>query len=222
MNTMNKLNFLILLFVLAGSTVFAQQTTPAPETKTEDSEAVKKRNEADQKIYQLALRYNDLIAARIKLLDLIERNPTNTRYPELLASLYYDSNLFGSAAIAALDLLEINDRSVVALEIAAYSLEQLGAMDRALPQFERHYLLTDDIFSLYKTAYLQYTLKRYEEALNSVNMLVKNNKSSEQMLGFPKEDNTNQDITVKAAALNLKGLVYLDQNSKAEATTAFE
>jgi tetratricopeptide (TPR) repeat protein len=219
---MNKLNLLILLFVLAGSTVFAQETTPPAEVQKEDPEVIKRRNESDQKIYQLALRYNDLVAARIKLLELIERNPNNARYPELLASLYYDSNLFGSAAIAALDLLELNDRSTVGLEIAAYSLEQLGALDRALPQFERLYLLTDDIFSLYKTAYLQYSLKRYEEALNSINMLVKNNKSTEQKLGFPKEDNTNQEVSVKAAALNLKGMVYMDQNSKAEATTAFE
>ncbi len=222
MNPMNKLKIMTLLFLLAGSTVFAQQTAETQEPKVVEPESIRKLNETDQKTYQLALRYNDLIAARVKLLELIERNPTNTRYPELLASLYFDSNLYGSAAIAALDVLEKSDRSTVALEIAAYSLEQLGALDRALPQFERLYLLTDDIFSLYKTAYLQYSLKRYEEALNSITMLIKNNKSSEEKLGFPKADSTNQEITVKAAALNLKGLVYLDQDSKAEAQTAFE
>jgi predicted Zn-dependent protease len=222
MNTMNKLSILILLFAFAGSTALAQQTTQEQAAPTEEPESLRKRNETDQRIYQLALRYNDMAAARIKLLELIERNPTNPRYAELLASIYFDSNQFSSAAVAALDLLEINDRSTVGLEVAAYSLEQLGAMDRALPQFERLYLLTDNIFSLYKTAYLQYSLKRYEEALNSINMLVKNNKSNEEKLGFPKEDDTTQEVTVKAAALNLKGMVYLDQNSKAEAITAFE
>lgn len=215
-NPMNTMKTLILLFFITGSTVMAQQV-PADEP-----ESSRKRNETDQKIYQMALRYNDIVVARVKLFELMDRNPTNARYPELLASLYFETNQYGSAAVAALDALEKNDKSIPALEVAAYSLEQLGALDRALPQFERLYLLNDDIFSLYKTAYLQYSLKRYEEALNSINMLVKNTKSNEQKLGFPKEDDSTQEVSVKAAALNLKGLVYLDQGSKAEAKTAFE
>lgn len=189
-------------------------TSGSPET-------VRKRNETDQRIYQMALRYNDLAVARMKLYELMERNPTNARYPELLSTLYFESNQFTSAAISALDLLEVNDQSVAGLEIAAYSLEQLGAMDRALPNFERHYLLTGNLFSLYKTAYMQYSLEKYEEALNSVSMLAKNNKANEEKLGFPTTAEETQEVTVRAAALNLKGMVYLSQKNKAEAVEAF-
>lgn len=106
------------------------------------------------------------------------------------------------------------------MEIAAYSLEQLGAFDRALPYYESLHLLTGDNFSLYKSAYLQYSMKRYAEAMNSVNMLVKNAKPDEK-IGFAVSETETQQVNMKAAALNLKGLVYLDQNSKAEAKTAF-
>jgi tetratricopeptide (TPR) repeat protein len=211
---MNKLLLTIAVVAMSSIAVFAQETTP------QDSESNRKRNEADIKIYQLALRYNDLPVARMKLFELVERNPNNITYKETLASLYFESSQSTSAAIAAMDILEANDNSITALEIAAYSLEQLGALDRSLPNFERHYLLTGNLFSLYKTAYLQYSLNRQEEALNSISMLVKNNKSGEEIVGFPKNDNTQQEVSLKAAALNLKGMVYMYMKNKEEARLA--
>ena len=182
----------------------------------------KQRNEADQKIYQMALRYNDPAIAKARLYDLIERNPDNPRYRELLGNIYFEMEQYSSAALVALDLLQINDKSIPALEIAAYSLEQLGALDRALPHFESLHLLSGDLFSLYKTSYLQYSLKKYDEALNSTIMLIKNNKSADEMLAFPKKDNTTQEVSMQVAALNLKGLIYKEQGNKEEAKAAFD
>lgn len=212
---MNKITFIAGLLICMATAVFAQQ-----ETAQQDTESVRKRNESDQRIYQMAMRYNDLAVARMKLYELMERNPSNTRYPELLATLYFDAGQYASAAVSAIDLLEVNDKSVTALEIAAYSLEQLGAMDRALPHFERHYLLTGNLFSLYKTGYMQYSLNRPEEALNSLNMLIKNAKSAEEVIGFPSATGDTQEINLKAAGLNLKAMLYMDQKNKAEALEA--
>jgi tetratricopeptide (TPR) repeat protein len=214
----SKLTLLLCLMIGMANMLFAQEANaPAPQL---DAETVRKRNEVDQRIYQAAMRYNDLTVARVKLYELMERNPSNTRYPELLASLYFDAGQYTSAAVSAIDLLEMNDKSVTALEIAAYSLEQLGAMDRALPNFERHYLLTGNLFSLYKTAYMQYSLDKSEEALNSVNMLIKNNKSSEEKVGFPMANNETQEVSLKAAGLNLKAMIYMGLQNKEEAMEA--
>ncbi|MFC3974880.1 tetratricopeptide repeat protein [Belliella kenyensis] len=214
---MNKMRLLLVLLVMAAFPVLAQE-----ESAQEVSESLRKRNEIDQRVYQLAIRYNDMAVARTKLMELLERNPTNSRYGELLATLYFDTNQFSSAAISALDVLQINDRSIEALEIAAYSLEQIGALERSLTQFERLYLLTDDIFALYKSAYLQFSLKKYDETMNSINMLVKNAKSSEEKLGFPISETENQEISMRAAALNLKALVYIEQGSKEDARKAYQ
>src|SRR5690554_943731 len=208
---------LLLCMVSAGAWAQAQE---AAQSAAADSN--KQRNEADQKIYQMALRYNDPSIAKARLYDLIERNPENLRYRELLANIYFDMEQFSSAALVAMDILQINDKNINALEIAAYSLEQLGALDRALPHFESLHLLSGDLFSLYKTSYLQYSLKKYDEALNSVNMLIKNKKSEEEMLAFPKKDNTTQEVSMQVAALNLKGLIYREQGNKAEAKAAFD
>jgi tetratricopeptide (TPR) repeat protein len=208
-------------FILTLAFIGLSATSLIAQEQNVDTEANKKANEADRKVYQMAMRYNDLAVARMKLHELMERNPTNLSYLETLVSLYFEAGQYTSAAVSALDLLEKNDQSLVGIEVAAYSLEQLGAFDRALPQFERHYLLTGNLFSLYKTAFMQYSLNRQDEAINSINMIVKNPKSSDEKVGFPKADNTNQEVSIKAAALNLKGMVYMYQKNKTEAVQAF-
>jgi tetratricopeptide (TPR) repeat protein len=209
---------IMLLLGLCSSSLFAQNLDSLAKLDPKISTAL---DLSDQAAYQLAIRYNDLDVAKVKLYNLLLRNPSNLRYAELLASLYFDLNQLSSAALVSLDILDGNRNNTTALEIAAYSLEQLGALDRALPHFESMYLLTGDNFSLYKSGFIQYSLKRFPEALNSVNMLVKNAKPEEK-IGFPKSQTETQQIDMKAAALNLKGMLYLEQGSKAEAKTAFE
>jgi len=199
----------------------AQEADSLANVPKLDKKTLDALNASDLEIYQLSLRYNDLVIAKSKLYELITRNPNNLQYAELLSSMYYELGQSSSAALVAIDILETNDQNLVALEIAAYSLESLGALDRALPHFESLHLLTGDNFPLYKTAFLQYSLKRYAEALNSTNMLIKNAKPDEK-IGFPKSATETQEVSMKAAALNLKGMIYMDQGSKEEAKVAFQ
>jgi len=223
---MMKMKFAVLILLLcisAQNISFAQEETKITPATKESSESIKAKNESDNRIYSLAMRYNDASVAKLKLYELMERNPGNLAYAETLSSMYFEMEQYGSAALVALDLLERNDKSLTALEVAAFSLEQLGALERALPHFESLHLLSGDLFSLYKAGYLQYTLKKYDEGLNSVNMLIKDSKAAEQKLNFPKgENNEMQEVSMVAAAQNLKGLIYKDQGSVAEAKTAFE
>ncbi|GAB3223063.1 hypothetical protein J0A67_10870 [Algoriphagus aestuariicola] len=213
-----KRTFLLLLLAICAGNLAAQTANDSLPKLDLKLKAV--LNATDQAAYQIAMSYSDPSIAKAKLFDLMVRNPEDIRYREALANLYFDAQQFASAALVSMDILKINDKNIGALEIAAYSLEQLGALDRALPHFESLYLLTGDNFSLYKSAFIQYNLKRYEEAMNSVTMLVKNAKADEK-IGFPKSQTETQQVAMKAAALNLKGLIYLDQNSKTEAKTAF-
>lgn len=210
----------VIIMLLAMSAGFVSAQTATDSIPRLDAKTKNALNAIDMAAYQLANRYNDRAMQKAKLYDLMVRNPEDLRYLEALANLYFDAGQPASAALVALDILEINDKNIGAKEIAAYALEQLGALDRALPQFESLYLLTGDNFSLFKSGSIQYELKRYGEAINSVNMLIKNAKPEEKV-GFPKEDGTTQEVSMKAAALNLKGLIYLDQNSKTEAKEAF-
>jgi tetratricopeptide (TPR) repeat protein len=212
--------FIILVSFLLASVATVLGQTAADSIPKFDPKVKSALNAADQLAYQAALRYSDLETAKIKLYDLLARNPEDLRYMEALGSLFFESGKNASAALVAMDLLKINDKNVGALEIASYSLEQLGAFDRALPYYESLHLLTGDNFSLYKSAYLQYSMKRYAEAMNSLTMLLKVAKADEK-IGFAVSETETQQVDMKAAALNLKGLVYLDQDSKIEAKAAF-
>lgn len=220
-----NMKYAVLIMLLCFSTLGvlrAQENASPDSTIAAASGSKQAQNEVDNRIYSLAMRYNDVSVAKIKLYELMERNPRNLSYAETLASLYFEMEQYGSAALVSLDILERNDESLTGLRVAAFSLEQLGALERALPHFESLHLLSGDLFSLYKTGYLQYTLKKYDEALNSVNMLIKDKKAAEQNLNFPMGDNNMQEVSMVAAAQNLKGLIYKDQGSAEEARAAFE
>jgi len=215
---MIKIAVFVSLFTLSIGSAFAQTATDSiPKFDPKVKNAL---NMVDQMAYQAGLRYSDLSIAKIKLYDLMARNPEDLRYMEALGSLYFEAGEYASSALVAMDILKINDKNVGALEIASYALEQLGAFDRALPYYESLHLLTGDNFSLYKSAYLQFSMKRYAEAMNSLTMLMKLAKTDEK-IGFAVSETETQQVDMKAAALNLKGLVCLDQNSKAEAKAAF-
>jgi tetratricopeptide (TPR) repeat protein len=215
---MMKIAVFVSLFTLSIGSAFAQ--TAADSIPKFDPKVKNALNMVDRMAYEAALRYSDLSIAKQKLYDLMARNPEDLRYMEALGSLYFEAGQNASAALVAMDILKINDKNVGALEIASYALEQLGAFDRALPYYESLHLLTGDNFSLYKSAYLQYSMKRYAEAMNSLTMLMKVAKTDEK-IGFAVSETETQQVDMKAAALNLKGLVFLDQNSKAEAKAAF-
>jgi tetratricopeptide (TPR) repeat protein len=215
---MMKIAVFVSLFSLSIGAAMAQTATDSiPKFDPKVKSAL---NMVDQMVYQAGLRYSDLSIAKIKLYDLMARNPEDLRYMEALGSLYFEAGEYASSALVAMDILKINDKNVGALEIASYALEQLGAFDRALPYYESLHLLTGDNFSLYKSAYLQYSMKRYAEAINSLTMLMKVAKPDEK-IGFAVSETETQQVDMKAAALNLKGLVFLDQNSKVEAKAAF-
>src|SRR5690606_35206958 len=129
-----KRTFLLLLLALCAGNLTAQ--TANDSLPKLDPKLKATLNAADQAAYQIAMAYSDQAVAKSNLFDRIVRNPDDLRYREALANLYFDSRQFASAALVSLDMLQINDKNVGALEIAAYSLEQLGALDRALPHFE--------------------------------------------------------------------------------------
>lgn len=214
---MKHVLFMLLMAFCASATI--AQT--ADSIARLDPKLKRTLNVEDQAAYQLALRFNDIGVAKSSLYSLIVRNPEDIRYVQMLASVYYEAGQAMSAALVSLEVLKADDKNIAALEIAANSLEQVGALERALPHFETLYLLAGDNFSLYKSGFLQYSLKKYPEALNSMNMLVKNAKPDEKV-GFPKSQVETQEISMKAAALNLKGMIYLDQGSKTEAKAAFQ
>ena len=173
-------------------------------------------------IYSLAKKYNDPAVARMALYNLIAVNPSSSAILDSLALLYFDYQQYASAAIVAQDALSLNPDDLFASEVAAIAFDNLGVKSRAVTHYEKLYLASNDLETLYKIAFLQYELKRYSEALNNTDIITASPKSEEIKLLFPLNNQQNQEISLKASTLRLKGMIEAAQGNTEQARTYFQ
>jgi hypothetical protein len=92
--------------------------------------------------YNVAVRFNDMTAAKDALYDLIVENPANDSLFLSLAVMYYDSRQYASTILVSQELLARNAKNTTAIELAAASFESLNIYDKALQHYESLYLQT--------------------------------------------------------------------------------
>ncbi len=158
-------------------------------------------------IYNTAKIFNDPIVARTALYSLLAENPGNVALYDSLAILYLQYNQFASAALVAQQAMQINPQDMFAVEIAATSLDNLGAKDRALTNYEKLYLNNGDINTLYKISFLQFELKRFAESETSLDIIIGDPQSEERFIRFPTADGAGQDVSLKASAERVKAMI---------------
>lgn len=197
--------------------------TPA-EVKPEETEPVVADPlfEHFYRKYVMASRWNDSQAAKDALLDLIILRPKNDSLIYTLAYYYFDNNQFAPAMLIAQDLLARNDKNYRYLELSAASFEALGLLDKALQNYETIYLLSNNTMALYKIAFLQYDLKRYEEGLTNVDILMSRPDVETIKIGFNDANNQPKEYAMKLAVLNLKGLIMEEKGDKPGAKKIYE
>jgi tetratricopeptide (TPR) repeat protein len=213
---MKKFTFLFMMIALLASlSLFAQNSQTVKPKETEDYKR-------QLTVYQLASRYNDVAVAKSALYNMLAIDPSNISLLDSLAYYYFDYQQFAPAIIVAKDILSINPNHLAAIEICAIGFENLGIQDQALTYYESLYLKNNDLYNLYKIAFLQFNLKRYKESGTSADIIINNKKSEELKLVFGTGDNKQQEIIMKAAIYNLKGMISKDEGDKANAKKHFE
>lgn len=231
-----RILFVVACMWLAASVAVAQKkgkknevpppATPPVATEVAPPAAAQPRPDSTQispqmahyiRKYSTALAWNDYDVAKDALYDLIVENPGNDSLIYDLAVFYYERQKYASSVLVANELLNRNPKSLIALEIIASGYENLGIADRALQAYERLYMVSDNIGSLYKMAYLQFDLKRYKEAATSVDILLANPQCETLKVVFNDAANVAKEYSMKVSVLTLKGLVALEQGNKAEA-----
>ncbi len=175
-----------------------------------------------QRTYLLGIRYNDYSIAKNALYDMLAIEPANDSIAHLLSYLYFQQRQYASAALIAQDVISRNPEHLPSFEIAASSLESLGALDKSLEVYERLYLKTNDFQSLYKIAFLQYDLKRFIECESNLDLLMEKKEADEEKVIFNDANNQQKEYPIKVALLNLKGLLYKEKGDKAGAKKHFE
>lgn len=228
-----------LVFVLFSTHAFSQakkqpaKTETTPPVKTETKPDAAQTGEKKQTVspltqhfydkYVTALQWNDYDVAKDALYDLIIENPQNDSLIYNLAAFYYENQKYVSAVLVCQPLLARNPKNMAALEISAVGYETMGVPDRALQNYESLYLLSNNLTTLYKMAFLQYDLKRYTESLASIDILLANTDLDKAKVVFNDVENKPKQYPMKVSVLNLKGLIQLDHfGDKAAAKKMFD
>ncbi len=171
-------------------------------------------------VYNQAQLYNDIEVQKAALYDMLVLDPGDSSVMRTLSEYYYNNRRYTSSALVAMDLLKKYPGNMVATEIAALSYEQLRIYDKAIEYYQEMWLKLDDNNILYQIAYLQYSIKRYEEANTNIGILESKLKD-DAIITLTKQDGSTQDVKFKAALKNLSGLMSLDQGNKEDAKARF-
>ncbi|MEQ8426080.1 MAG: hypothetical protein RIA63_15275 [Cyclobacteriaceae bacterium] len=212
--------FSILVFSIAATLdVNAQKKKPVKEEEkpTETTPPTQPEVQPPAKVatvldhyytkYAMASQWNDNEVAKNALYDMIILMPQNDSLIFNLAYFYYENQQFTSSTLVSQELLARNPKNLTYLELSGASFEALGIKDRALQNYETLYLLSNNTVTLYKIAFLQYELKRFEEGLTNVDILLSKSDVSTLKLGFNDTQNKPKDFAMRLGVLNLKGLL---------------
>ena len=74
---------------------------------------------------------------------------------------------------------------------------------------------------LYQVSFLQYRLKRLNEAFTNADIIIADAKSNEVQIRFPKNDESEQEVALRTAAKRLKAMIYEKQGNVLEATKIY-
>jgi tetratricopeptide (TPR) repeat protein len=172
-------------------------------------------------IYNTAKLFNDPVVARTALYNLLAENPGNQALYDSLSMLYIQYNQNASAALVAQQSLQINPKNTFALEIAATGFDNLGIKDRAINYYEKLYLASNDINTLYKISFLQFEIKSYGEANATLDIIIGNPESESVAIGFPTTDGAGQDVPLRVAAYRVKAMIEEEKGNKEVAMSKY-
>lgn len=215
---MKKILLGLIMIVAIGST---HKVTAQENQSTDTLSYMDKEVRKYAAIYELAVKFNDQAVAKNALYNILMYTSNQNAILDSLALMYFDSRQYISAAIAASESVKFNPNDELALEVAAISFNSLGVKERALEYFEKLFLKNDDTNTLYQMAFLQFETKKLKESMASVNILLERPDVNEIKFNFTKVDNTNQEVPMKAAILNLKGLIQKEEGDKEAAKATF-
>ena len=161
-------------------------------------------SELHQKVYRQALDRGDLKTAIVAVQYVIASNPSEGKWEDTLARLYFNSGQYFLAKNIAEDLLKSEPKNQTMLAIAAYGNKSLGMAKEAISYFEKLFAETKNAGHLYELITLQFGLKRYGEAAENINILLEMPDAEKIKTNVVLPDNSVQEVPLNAAALNIK------------------
>ncbi len=173
-------------------------------------------------VYAKALKYYDLQTAVTSLYTAMAIKPERKDLKDSLVYVYFAGERFPQANALAEEILKEQPKRVDLLEVTAVCKQSLGALKESLEDYEKVYTESKQVYHLYQIATLQYQLKRYGEAVESLDKVIANPEAETQKVTIRMQNNQSQQVPAKAACLNVKGIIAMELNQTDAAKQNFE
>jgi tetratricopeptide (TPR) repeat protein len=167
--------------------------------------------DVQMRFYKSALRNYDLQAATVALYNMQALKPERTDLNDSLALLYFAGERFAQAYLIGEEILKTSPKRTDMLELVAVSKQNLGLIKESLADYEKLYAAEKSVYYLYQMATLQYQLKRYGECVASLDQIIASTDADKQKVTIRTQGGA-QEVPMKAAAYNVKGICALEMN----------
>lgn len=178
--------------------------------------------EMELKVADLAKRVGDPSVVTSTFYRIIALEGESSTYKDSLAYIYFSARQFAPSFLMADEVLQREPNHREMLEIKAVALESLGAIDKSAEEYAKLFELTKNNFHGYSLAKLQFGLKKYNEAYETIQKVEKLNDSGGYKINFVINQNHSQQVELMAAIPYLKGLIEEELDKQAEAKISYE
>ena len=176
----------------------------------------------EKKVLEKAKQYNDISVVKSSMVRLVLLEGENSTYKDSLAFIYFQERAYPSSFIASQEVLKRDPNNVKMLEVQAFSLESIGAYDKAVESFKKLFAKTNNNYYGFSQANLQYVIKDYSGAYATLLQVEKLNDTGNYTVSYAINQTHKQEIELIAAIQYLKGLCAVQLKNNPVAKASFE
>mgnify|MGYP001085795221 CR=1 FL=1 len=193
-----------------------QKESEAPKSSVPRTDSVAIR------IYQQATRYQDPLTKIYALHQRIAQEGASFALLDTLAQAYFEAGFYKQAISVVDELLPQQPRNATLAEIKALSYYYLQDLKKAVEAYETLYEITSEPLHLYQVVTMQFNLQRYGECQANIDKLLSLPEAAQAQVRIATPDGQTQSVPLRAAAHNVRGVIFRLQKDYTRAREAFE
>ena len=174
----------------------------------------------DIRLYQQGKRVGDAAVMYDALHNMLATAPGNLAVKDSLAALYFSGRMYGPSLSLTKELIEAEPEDARYLEMKAVSENSLGLLEDALSSYESLLAVDPNPYFAYQIATLQYGLNKFDIAEASVDNMLAGD-LGEQKVNINLAGGRAQSVPMKAALLNIKGVLRKDVHKDLDKATEY-
>lgn len=208
--------FLVIGFIGLSLSSCKEQKTDDVKGNTESKE-----KSVEELVYEKAKNRGDVNSAIYAINVILEKDSSRLDLADTLAYLYYRAGNPESCSDVVNMVLSKKPDDVKLLELGGVSDQTIGNFLGAIDKFERIYAINKDLKYHYQAGTIMLNAGMFTELEKLVQEIIDDPNSAGAKVEIPNVQGKPQEVSLKAAAFNLKGYMYAAQNKKEPAVKAF-